>query len=75
MTDEHARSHVLVLGLGESGLAMARWCARDGARVRVVGLARRAAAGRSAARARARSAAILVAARSTPPRSRASTAC
>ncbi|MBL8341560.1 MAG: UDP-N-acetylmuramoyl-L-alanine--D-glutamate ligase [Rubrivivax sp.] len=26
---------VLVLGLGESGLAMARWCARAGARVRV----------------------------------------
>jgi len=26
---------VLVLGLGESGLAMARWCARHGARVRV----------------------------------------
>ena len=31
MTDKH----VLVLGLGESGLAMARWCARQGARVRV----------------------------------------
>jgi len=27
--------HVLVLGLGESGLAMARWCARAGARVMV----------------------------------------
>lgn len=27
--------HVLVLGLGESGLAMAAWCARHGARVRV----------------------------------------
>ncbi len=27
--------HVLVLGLGESGLAMARWCARQGANVRV----------------------------------------
>ncbi len=27
--------HVLVLGLGESGLAMARWCLREGARVRV----------------------------------------
>jgi len=27
--------HVLVLGLGESGLAMARWCARHGARVQV----------------------------------------
>ena len=26
---------VLVLGLGESGLAMARWCERHGARVRV----------------------------------------
>ena len=25
--------HVLVLGLGASGLAMARWCARSGARV------------------------------------------
>ena len=27
---------VLVLGLGASGLAMARWCARNGARVRVL---------------------------------------
>ncbi len=27
--------HVLILGLGESGFAMARWCARQGARVRV----------------------------------------
>jgi UDP-N-acetylmuramoylalanine--D-glutamate ligase len=27
--------HVLVLGLGESGLAMARWCARHGAAVQV----------------------------------------
>jgi UDP-N-acetylmuramoylalanine--D-glutamate ligase len=27
--------HVLVLGLGESGLAMAQWCARNGAPVRV----------------------------------------
>ncbi|MHB8786651.1 MAG: UDP-N-acetylmuramoyl-L-alanine--D-glutamate ligase [Thauera sp.] len=27
--------HVLILGLGESGLAMARWCALRGARVRV----------------------------------------
>lgn len=27
--------HVLVLGLGESGLALARWCLRQGARVRV----------------------------------------
>ena len=26
---------VLVLGLGESGLAMTRWCRREGARVRV----------------------------------------
>ncbi|QDF96001.1 UDP-N-acetylmuramoyl-L-alanine--D-glutamate ligase [Azoarcus sp. DD4] len=30
-----AGRHVLVLGLGESGLAMARWCARRGARLRV----------------------------------------
>ena len=27
--------HVLVLGMGESGLAMARWLARQGARLRV----------------------------------------
>ena len=27
--------HVLILGLGASGLAMARWCARFGARVTV----------------------------------------
>ena len=27
--------HVLVLGLGESGLAMTRWCARQGAELRV----------------------------------------
>ena len=27
--------HVLILGLGASGLAMARWCARHGARVSV----------------------------------------
>ena len=27
--------HVLVLGLGESGLASALWCLRQGARVRV----------------------------------------
>nr|MBL8455782.1 UDP-N-acetylmuramoyl-L-alanine--D-glutamate ligase [Zoogloeaceae bacterium] len=30
-----SESSVLVLGLGESGLAMARWCSRQGARVRV----------------------------------------
>ena len=30
-----AKLDVLVLGLGESGLAMARWCARFGARVQV----------------------------------------
>ncbi len=30
-----ANLHVLVLGLGESGLAMARWCARGGAQVSV----------------------------------------
>ncbi len=30
-----AGKHVLVLGLGESGLAMARWCERQGARLRV----------------------------------------
>lgn len=28
-------SHILVLGLGESGLAMARWCDRRGAHVRI----------------------------------------
>ncbi|NBW23882.1 MAG: UDP-N-acetylmuramoyl-L-alanine--D-glutamate ligase [Betaproteobacteria bacterium] len=28
--------HVLILGLGASGLAMARWCARNGTRVRVL---------------------------------------
>ena len=27
--------HILVLGLGESGLAMTRWCLRNDARVRV----------------------------------------
>ena len=27
--------HVLILGLGTSGLAMARWCTREGARVTV----------------------------------------
>ena len=30
-----AGKHVLILGLGESGLAMARWCAGQGASVRV----------------------------------------
>ncbi len=30
-----AGKRVLVLGLGESGVAMARWCARQGARLRV----------------------------------------
>lgn len=34
MTDLRDRQ-VLVLGLGDSGLAMARWCAREGARVTV----------------------------------------
>lgn len=29
------KPHVLVLGLGESGLAMARWCGLNGCRVRV----------------------------------------
>jgi UDP-N-acetylmuramoylalanine--D-glutamate ligase len=32
---ELSGKHVLILGLGESGLACARWCARQGARVRV----------------------------------------
>jgi UDP-N-acetylmuramoylalanine--D-glutamate ligase len=32
LTDQH----VLILGLGDSGLAMARWCARNGARVTVL---------------------------------------
>jgi UDP-N-acetylmuramoylalanine--D-glutamate ligase len=27
--------HILILGLGESGLAMVRWCARQGAKLRV----------------------------------------
>ena len=31
-----AHKNILVLGLGESGLAMARWCAREGANVVVV---------------------------------------
>ena len=29
------QQHILILGLGASGLAMARWCARQGARVTV----------------------------------------
>ena len=33
--DRLGRQHVLILGLGLSGLAMARWCARSGARVTV----------------------------------------
>ena len=33
--DTLANRHVLVLGLGSSGLAMARWCARRGAQVTV----------------------------------------
>src|ERR1700753_2568882 len=32
---EHSHNDVLILGLGASGLAMARWCAGQGARVRV----------------------------------------
>ena len=39
--------HVLVLGLGESGLAMARWCVLRGARVRVAD-SRRVPPGRDA---------------------------
>ncbi|MGA3865144.1 UDP-N-acetylmuramoyl-L-alanine--D-glutamate ligase [Ralstonia pseudosolanacearum] len=35
MFGDLASPFVLVLGLGESGLAMARWCARHGARTRV----------------------------------------
>jgi len=35
MTDTLHDRHVLVLGLGASGLAMARWCAEQGARVTV----------------------------------------
>ena len=31
-----AGKHILILGLGESGLASARWCARQGAAVRVM---------------------------------------
>ncbi|MGQ0709622.1 MAG: UDP-N-acetylmuramoyl-L-alanine--D-glutamate ligase [Rhodoferax sp.] len=33
--DQVAPQHVLILGLGASGLAMARWCARAGAQVTV----------------------------------------
>ena len=33
---ELSGKHILILGLGESGLASALWCARQGARVRVV---------------------------------------
>jgi UDP-N-acetylmuramoylalanine--D-glutamate ligase len=35
MNDDTLRHSVLVLGLGESGLAMARWCSRQGMAVRV----------------------------------------
>ena len=35
MTPALTDLHVLILGLGQSGLAMARWCARQGARVTV----------------------------------------
>ncbi|HEV3105630.1 MAG TPA: UDP-N-acetylmuramoyl-L-alanine--D-glutamate ligase [Trinickia sp.] len=35
MFGDRQRPMVLVLGLGESGLAMARWCARHGCRLRV----------------------------------------
>ncbi len=35
MFGEMQRPAVLVLGLGESGLAMARWCIRHGCRVRI----------------------------------------
>ncbi len=31
-----AQRHVLILGLGDSGLAMARWCVRQGAQVTVI---------------------------------------
>ena len=46
-------SHVLILGLGASGLAMARWCARRGAQVTVADTREDAAATASAARAAA----------------------
>lgn len=49
---------VLVLGLGESGLAMAQWCARNGARVRVADT-RTAAPGLEALRAAAPSAEVV----------------
>ncbi|MDL5448115.1 hypothetical protein QSH86_25165, partial [Escherichia coli] len=32
---DRLRPTVLVLGLGESGLAIARWCARHGCRLRI----------------------------------------
>jgi UDP-N-acetylmuramoylalanine--D-glutamate ligase len=35
MFGDRPRPMVLVLGLGESGLAMARWCARQGCRLRI----------------------------------------
>ena len=35
MFGELQKPHVLVLGLGESGLAMARWCGLNGCAVRV----------------------------------------
>ncbi|WP_162878073.1 UDP-N-acetylmuramoyl-L-alanine--D-glutamate ligase [Trinickia diaoshuihuensis] len=35
MFRDRQRPMVLVLGLGESGLAMARWCARQGCRLRI----------------------------------------
>ena len=38
--DEHSeklsRPHVLIVGLGESGFAMAKWCLLQGAQVRLV---------------------------------------
>ena len=37
MLNALASQSVLVLGLGDSGLAMADWCARNGAAVRVDG--------------------------------------
>ena len=35
MFGDRQRPMVLVLGLGESGLAIARWCARHGCRLRI----------------------------------------